>query len=197
MKPGIDNCPPPQAGWWQRSCRAGDGADPAGSPHQADDQVSSSDRGTAGSGAPGVQAPEVSPACLPATCCAHPCGKGGSRKERGLPRSWRQGRGQYLAKWLLRSSGEVLLSSGSRVGMCGAGASGHLGGLSVPGRVREEGPALSRCGTSPARDSHPQSLPKGNSPTTRCSRNNSAATSVVNGTCHSHRGAPCSPGTGI
>lgn len=81
--------------------------------------------------------------------------------------------------------------------MCGAAASAELGGLPVPGRLKEEGLALSRYGTSPAQGSHPQPLPKGNSPTTRCSKNSSAVTSVVTGTCHSHQGARCSPGTGI
>ena len=80
--------------------------------------------------------------------------------------------------------------------MRGAGASGDLGGLSMPGRVKEEAPALSLCGTSPAQGSHPQSVPKGNSPTTGCFKNSPAATSVVNGTCHSHQGALGSPDTG-
>lgn len=53
------------------------------------------------------------------------------------------------------------------------GTSGDLGGLSVPGLVEEEGPARSPHGTSPAQDSRPQPLPKGNSPTTSCSKNSS------------------------
>lgn len=60
-------------------------------------------------------------------------------------------------------------------GRCSHGprTSGDLGGFSVPGLVEEEGPAWSLHGTSPAQDSHPQPLPKGNSPTTSCSKNSS------------------------
>lgn len=43
----------------------------------------------------------------------------------------------------------------------------------MPGLVKKGGQALSPYGTSPAEDSRPQLLPKGNSPTTGCSKNSS------------------------
>lgn len=43
----------------------------------------------------------------------------------------------------------------------------------MPGLVKEGRPALSPYGTSPAQDSCPRPLPKGNSPTMSCSKNSS------------------------
>lgn len=66
---------------------------------------------------------------------------------RGSPRR-RQGRGRYLAQWLLRGSGKVCSAWVER-------------GLLVPRRVKEEGLALPAW-DFPCQRLHAQPLPKGN-----------------------------------
>lgn len=143
---------------------------------------------------PGSRSLSRRPPCpLPGT----PSGRGwwprGAGKSEGFPVTG----GRAKAGTLQSGSRGAPCSARGRGWMCGTAASGDLGSLPVPGQLKEEGPARSRYGTSPAQDSPPQSLPKGNSPTTRCSKNSSTVTSVVTGTCHSHQGARCSPGTGL
>lgn len=129
---------------------------------------------------PGLWTP-LEPAFLsPAghTLEGHSSSPKGQERARG-PLSRRQGRGRYLAAWLLGVSGKVCSARGGGW-THGAEGSGELGGLSVSARVKEEGPAQSLEGTSPARAERkppPFAAPK----------IALAATSVANGTCHSLR----------
>lgn len=75
--------------------------------------------------------------------------------------------------------------------------SGDLGGLSVPGLGKEEGPALPCRGLPLPKTPIPSHCQKETPPPRAAPKIAPAATSVVTGTCHSHQEARCSPGTVI